>query len=117
MPYMNEFDTLVWANGNHLIPLGPMASSDIAVLFDNESGVLLKHGLTDKVRAEYDGMRQKYIAAGHDHMVAALTIVTMPATDETIALVNDTTACAGSVLQIVERLKALDITPPARIPD
>ena len=117
MPYMNEFDTLVWVNGNHLIPLGPMASSEIGVLFDSESGMLLKHGLVDNVQAYYEVTRQQFLKAGIDQLVAPLTIMIMPATNETIDLVNNTIDCTGSALTLADRLKALDITPPARIPD
>ena len=124
VPYLLDSGD-VWFTDAPIRPAAPgwqerhiCGSGDLlGVAYDGQDGVLHKHGTAERVARWADATRAKFLAAAADSsdggmflaMAGALVVVSVPATPETVAMLNGMIACSGQVAELQHRLAGLGV--------
>lgn len=79
----------------------------LALVYDANDGVLLKHGEKSHVNSDYDCMVKAFATGGYSEFAASLELVEFPISPETIEELNACIGVTGRVLRLKERLAAI----------
>lgn len=116
-PYLIEHDDIWYVQSNRVpgvkaLGLGKRhvcgSQEMLGIAFDQEGGVLHKHGMADQVITWADTARASLVAMGYPELANELVTLTFPALPEAIADLNHCISSTGYVLQMVGRLNAIE---------